>query len=139
MAGRDKGIYVLEVELQRPLYMLEHELSRGVYLYVGRAMNGLSIRLSRYMKSIKKPHWHVDWLLMSGRLLEVASALTNDPKMEHELACLLASSHEYVPRFGSSDDDCPSHLFRGEIGDAVNAMKILGLEPRIYRVQQDWQ
>lgn len=128
----------MEIELQRPLYMLGLELGRGIYLYVGRAMNGLPVRLSRYMKPITRPHWHVDWLLMNGRLLEVASALTNDPGMEHELACLLASAHEYVPRFGSSDDDCPSHLFKGEIDDAVNAMKRLGLEPRVYRVQ-GWQ
>ncbi len=92
-------------------------------------MNGLSVRLGRYMRPITKPHWHVDWLLMAGRLLGgVASALTNDPEMEHKLACLLASSHEYVPRFGSSDDDCPSHLFRGGgMDNAVNAMRTLGL------------
>lgn len=69
MAGRDKGVYVLEIELQLPLHILGRELSRGVYLYVGRAMNGLSVRLGRYMRPITKPHWHVDWLLMAGRLL----------------------------------------------------------------------
>jgi len=131
MAGKNKGVYGLIVSLINKSIVLHHELEPGNYAYIGRAMNGLENRLSRYMKPIRKPHWHIDYLLMIARPIAIVTALTEDPRMEHEAACILASTNKYIRGFGSTDDDCPSHLFMGEADDVVNAFASLGLRPNV--------
>jgi Uri superfamily endonuclease len=78
--------------------------------------------------------WHVDRLLRIGKLEAVVHAETTK---RHE--CAVASriqrvAAEAVPRFGSSDCRCASHLFRLEPDDAVGvarqAMDELGLRPQ---------
>jgi len=39
----------------------------GFYAYAGSAMGGLSKRVSRYLKEIKNPFWHID-AIMPARL-----------------------------------------------------------------------
>lgn len=131
MVGKNKGIYGLIIRLVNKSRVLHYELEPGSYVYIGRAMNGLENRLSRYMKPIHKPHWHIDYLLMIARPMAIVTALTEDPHMEHEAACILASTNKYVPRFGSTDDDCPSHLFMGGADDVINVFASLGLRPNV--------
>jgi Uri superfamily endonuclease len=78
--------------------------------------------------------WHIDRLLRIGKLEAVVRAETTQ---RHE--CAVASrihrvAAEAVPRFGSSDCRCASHLFRVEPDDAVGvarqAMDELGLRPQ---------
>ena len=39
------------------------QFSKGYYAYIGSALNGIENRLKRHMKSDKKLHWHIDYLL----------------------------------------------------------------------------
>jgi Uri superfamily endonuclease len=87
---------------------------RGSYVYVGSALGpgGLASRLSRHLRKGKRLRWHVDYLLERA---EVASVHIQCSK--ERLECrwarqLLAAAPKgvIVPRFGSSDCDCPAHL-----------------------------
>ena len=114
-AHRTPGIYCLMVALPRPcrisvgaLGMIE--FSRGFYAYVGSAMGGLRGRINRHLRREKRVRWHVDYLLEKGRVEEVIYALT-DERLECHLAQRLEGIFRSIPRFGSSDCRCPSHLF----------------------------
>jgi Uri superfamily endonuclease len=89
----------------------------GWLVYAGSAQGsgGLS-RVRRHILfpgSHKKPRWHVDYLLCSPfmHLVGVTCSITPDP-LECALALLLGylPGATPVPRFGSSDCRCPSHL-----------------------------
>jgi Uri superfamily endonuclease len=81
----------------------------GWYVYTGSAKRGLRARIERHLRSEKKMRWHIDYLLRRARTLEV---LTFTDRTECELAALLFArgGRIIVPRFGSSDCRCPSHL-----------------------------
>ncbi len=83
---------------------------RGFYLYVGSAKNGLKNRISRHLKKEKKKHWHIDYLLEHGDIVDVKVKLGGS-----EEECLLAKKvrdfTEPIPDFGSSDCRCKAHLF----------------------------
>jgi len=92
---------------------------RGVYIYVGSAMSGLEPRLARHLRTSKGEgrvvKWHIDHLL-SHHATRIESIYTMEGavKRECEIAALVARAGEPVPRFGSSDCRCPSHLYRVE-------------------------
>jgi Uri superfamily endonuclease len=113
---------------------------RGTYVYVGSALGKTGrARIQRHMDIAAGKRtggfWHVDRLLRIGKLEVVVRAETTQ---RHE--CAVASrmdrvAAEAVPRFGSSDCRCASHLFRLEPDDAVSAvrqaMDELGLHPQV--------
>ena len=41
------------------------------YAYVGSAMNGLEARLSHHLRTEKKPHWHIDYLLREAEIVDI--------------------------------------------------------------------
>ncbi len=84
--------------------------TRGWYAYVGSAMGGLSRRLSRYRKPIERLRWHIDRLLPQGEDLSIVAAESAD-RVECDIARYLAERFDAVPRFGSSDCRCGSHLY----------------------------
>ena len=109
----------------------------GYYMYVGSAKANLTKRIERHKRKRKKMHWHLDYfrghcemiaavpIRTSGLPLESWS-LTHephpsmpsmpDPDIEVSVECALADAvgdiaEWEVPKFGSSDCDCTSHLF----------------------------
>jgi len=110
---------------------------KGYYMYVGSAKANLTKRIERHKRKRKKMHWHIDYfrghcemiagvpIRTSGLPLESWS-LTHepypsmpsmpDPDIEVSVECALADAvgdiaEWEVPKFGSSDCDCTSHLF----------------------------
>jgi Uri superfamily endonuclease len=102
----------------------------GWYVYAGSAQRGLRARIERHLRSKKKMRWHIDYLLRRATLREVLvltdqgwwhrisscawDRLKTCPTIptECELAAFLLArgGRIIVPRFGSSDCRCSSHL-----------------------------
>ena len=110
-----KGIYTLIIELDTSRTITIGKRGRisftaGYYAYVGSALNGLEARIARHLKEEKLLHWHIDYFLQKAQVAEVLWSST-DKKEE----CAIAGYHmqvlQPVPRFGSSDCRCTSHLF----------------------------
>jgi len=110
-----KGSYVLLIELTEEQTITTGSLKaiyfpRGYYAYVGSAMGGFKSRLNRHLKSNKKPHWHIDYLLEKASISEIILCETND-RVECTIAQALNGQFDFIPGFGSSDCKCHSHLF----------------------------
>jgi len=110
-----KGSYVLLIELTKEQTITTGSLKaiyfpRGYYAYVGSAMGGFKSRLNRHLRSDKKPHWHIDYLLEKASISEIILCKTND-RVECAMAQALSCQFDSIPGFGSSDCKCRSHLF----------------------------
>jgi len=110
-----KGSYVLLIELPEEQTITIGSLKaiyfpRGYYAYVGSAMGGFKSRLNRHLKSNKKPHWHIDYLLEKASISEIILCETKD-RAECTVAQVLSHQFDSIPGFGSSDCKCCSHLF----------------------------
>ena len=124
-----KGCYCLVIKLQngkkiRVGKKLEIDFDKGYYVYVGSAMNSLESRLKRHLSSTKKLHWHIDYLLKHGEIVEIIYNL--DKKVECELSQKLSENNEYIQDFGCSDCLCESHLYyfknkKEAIEEVINA------------------
>lgn len=109
----------------------------GYYAYVGSALNGLQSRISRHLKTGKKLHWHIDYLLQKATVKSIVLAKT-EKRIECGLAELFSEKFGRITDFGSSDCHCRSHLFYGENKEnlektAGEALKTRGLSPEIRR------
>lgn len=88
---------------------------KGYYIYVGSALGsgGLKSRIRHHLKVSPNPHWHVDYFRRKAVPLEVwVSEQTR--KQEHDWAFALNQLKDTnfpAPGFGSSDCNCPTHLF----------------------------
>jgi len=84
---------------------------KGYYVYAGSARLNLTKRIERHLRRRKQFHWHIDYLrdrAESCRALPVRSS----QDLEHDLARTLGNLADWtIPRFGSSDCTCPTHLF----------------------------
>jgi Uri superfamily endonuclease len=110
-----KGIYTLVITLTTSTTISVGKLGnisfpKGYYAYVGSALNNLEARIARHLKEKKLLHWHIDYFLQKAQVEEVVWGSTD--KNEE---CAVAGHHLQVllpvPRFGSSDCRCRSHLF----------------------------
>lgn len=86
------------------------ELKAGYYAYIGSALGGLEKRVERHLAGDKKIHWHIDYLLTKGRVIDVVQGETKE-RMECAVAGELSKHLTSVADFGSSDCTCHSHLF----------------------------
>lgn len=89
-------------------------LHPGCYVYVGSAFGtgGLRARISHHLRVALRPHWHIDYLRRRAR--PEAVWYISGARREHEWAELIGTMRgAAVPMlgFGSSDCDCPAHLF----------------------------
>ena len=133
-----KGSYVLLIELTEEQTITTGSLKaiyfpRGYYAYVGSAMGGFKSRLNRHLKSNKKPHWHIDYLLQKASISEIILCETND-RMECTIAQVLNGQFDSIPGFGASDCKCRSHLFLAtdKMKPSIMAtLSSLGMEPRL--------
>lgn len=118
MAGVEKaaGLYIAVFHLSRMRRIRVGKLGtfdfvRGIYYYVGSAKSNRQARLERHARRDKPLRWHVDYLSIQARML--GAVLVDDPSWtECALAGEVGRIHPCpVPRFGSGDCRCPSHLF----------------------------
>nr|WP_319377116.1 GIY-YIG nuclease family protein [uncultured Methanoregula sp.] len=136
----DKGIYCLVFFCPgctvRVGALGEIAFRKGWYIYVGSALGtGGLARLERHIalshNKDKRPKWHVDYLSTDSRfVLRLAVHAVTEERLECRLADALAGAA--IPGFGSSDCDCPSHLFyrtRNPVNEIEYAFRSLGLEP----------
>jgi len=130
-----RGSYLLIICLDRPARIRigakgVFSFPAGWYVYAGSAKKGLRARIERHLRSKKKMRWHIDCLLRRATVREVLAftdlgrwhrisscawdRLKTCPTIPTEcrLAALLLArgGRVVVPRFGSSDCRCPSHL-----------------------------
>ena len=110
-----RGSYILLIQLSEQHTInignlgTIHFLS-GYYAYVGSAMKGFKSRLSHHVKVNKKVHWHIDYLLSEASIREIILCETRE-RAECIIAQALGQQFDSIPRFGSSDCRCKSHLF----------------------------
>ncbi len=114
--AQDSGSYIFIMRLTRDRRLRigglgEVRFRKGYYLYVGSAKTNLSKRIERHRRTIKKHHWHIDYLRAAA---EYHAALP--VRASSDLECGIASELEKlsewsVPGFGSTDCGCRSHLF----------------------------
>jgi Uri superfamily endonuclease len=91
------------------------DLRPGWYAYSGSAFGpgGLRARCRHHLRRPTRPHWHMDYLRTVASLRAIW--FTPDAAhREHQWAEMIGSLPEArtpIPRFGSSDCTCASHLF----------------------------
>ncbi len=112
----DRGAYIIVLKLSRPGTIDVGGLGRvsfkkGFYIYVGSARKGLGKRILRHRRRIKRPFWHIDYLRGVCEFLYSLPVRTSDDIECHLAGEILKLSDRYVHGFGSSDCNCPSHLF----------------------------
>lgn len=83
---------------------------KGFYVYIGSALNNLDKRIKRHLRSDKKFHWHIDYLLEKSEIIEVYFK-ENMIKEECDVAQQFSQNFERISGFGCSDCSCNSHLF----------------------------
>ncbi len=111
------GAYVLVFDLGEDERIIVGRLGTfdfqaGRYAYVGSAMNGLEARIRRHLRPEKRRRWHIDYLL-DGAAVAMVVAVPGGAELECAISWRLAAhtgSRQPVPKFGSSDCRCRSHL-----------------------------
>lgn len=114
-----KGIYVLIINVIEDIQVRvgalgKIEFRKGTYAYVGSAQKGLENRVKRHINGFRKSNfWHIDYLLENcfTEVLEVFYKGA-DKSMECQIAKNLMKQDNLVKKFGCSDCNCKSHLFK---------------------------
>ncbi|DAC72362.1 MAG TPA: GIY-YIG nuclease family protein [Thermoplasmata archaeon] len=112
-----KGVYLLLMRLPKSTALTVGKLGsihfeKGDYAYVGSALNGLDQRIQRHLRTNKKVHWHIDYLLPYTEIVSVFYK-ENNQREECSIAQTLENNFASIPGFGCSDCTCASHLFSG--------------------------
>ena len=120
-----KGTYILVIRLFEDSKIKigsigKLDFFKGYYLYLGSAMGNkgsttLENRVKRHVlaSNRKRIFWHIDYLLNNKN--SVITRIYLIPSISR-LECIVSkeisrSSDNFIRKFGSSDCDCPSHLF----------------------------
>jgi Uri superfamily endonuclease len=121
----EKGTYILLIFVTDVLKVSVGELGvkifwPGYYTYTGSALgkgaSSLLNRLARHLKTAKKKHWHIDFLLPNTHVnIEAIIVISSNRKLECEVNQLLREKIKAkvtIPKFGASDcqKKCGSHL-----------------------------
>ncbi|MEW6565024.1 MAG: DNA/RNA nuclease SfsA [Spirochaetota bacterium] len=117
LAEENRGSYLLVLELPDSVQVDVGSLGpvafkAGWYVYSGSAQKNLTQRIGRHLRHVRKqPHWHLDYLTPhAGKI--VGLPIASYENLECELAAELEKiGGTGVPRFGSTDCSCGSHLF----------------------------
>jgi len=110
-----KGSYLINIYLKKDTKITVGRLGnlkfhKGNYIYVGSALNGFEQRINRHLRKMKKIHWHIDYLLKYGQIINVFYK-ESEKKEECLIAKKLNNIFPSIPDFGCSDCNCESHLF----------------------------
>ncbi|OPZ95127.1 MAG: Sugar fermentation stimulation protein A [Planctomycetes bacterium ADurb.Bin412] len=117
LAEENRGSYLVVLELPDSVQVDVGSLGpvafkAGWYVYSGSAQKNLTQRIGRHLRHVRKqPHWHLDYLTPhAGKI--VGLPIASYENLECELAAELEKiGGTGVPRFGSTDCSCGSHLF----------------------------
>jgi Uri superfamily endonuclease len=84
---------------------------KGYYVYTGRAARGLQKRVERHLRREKRRHWHIDYLLEKGNIVDVVyfAGRMDECIINMNLFKRLKGARQ-INGFGSSDCKCKSHL-----------------------------
>ncbi len=117
LAAENRGSYCVAVELAGPERIEVGALGvidfpAGRYVYCGSAQRNLAQRTARHARRTrKKVRWHLDYLTPYASRIDTYPIASWD-NLECRLAeALREAGGTPVPRFGSSDCRCPSHLY----------------------------
>jgi len=127
-----KGTYLLLMILPKdtPIGVGKHGLlhfKKGCYAYVGSALNGLDQRIQRHLRTDKKTHWHIDYLLPFTEIVEILYK-ENNRREECSIAQTLERNFAGIPGFGCSDCSCTSHLFFGSFDKIIQIVSSLHMD-----------
>lgn len=127
-----KGSYILLIHLNQDRSLQvgkKHILlfKKGYYVYVGSALNGIEQRIHRHLRSKKRIHWHIDYLLKYGKIKHVFYKESRR-KEECEIAAFFARKLASIKGFGCSDCRCKSHLFYGSQKTISSIIQELGMK-----------
>jgi Uri superfamily endonuclease len=127
-----KGAYLLVIKLPVPVTIRIGRkgpiaFKQGCYAYIGSALNGLDQRIHRHLRTGKKLHWHVDYLLGHACVTQVFIK-ENDLREECKLVESFHDIFEEIPGFGCSDCSCSSHLFFGPETTFEHTANSLGMK-----------
>lgn len=156
------GVYSLIIEVQLPQKLKigalgNIEFKKGYYVYVGSALGkgptSLRGRIGRHLSRVKKPFWHIDYLLNSPEGVKVAAFVVSptDKRMECSIAFVIKDGYPSkalpIKGFGSSDclTGCHGHLFYlaevERLDEALEIVRIahrsVGLSPRAILVERN--
>ena len=114
-----KGVYLLIINIIKDIKVIigalgKIEFEKGMYAYVGSAQKGLENRVKRHLYGLNKRNfWHIDYLLENNftEVLDVFYRIADKP-MECKMAKNLMNQGNMVRKFGCSDCNCQSHLFK---------------------------
>jgi Uri superfamily endonuclease len=126
-----KGSYILLIDVKKDINidigkLGKLQFKKGFYVYVGSALNNLESRINRHLKSDKKTHWHIDYMLKFADIIDVFFK-ENSRKEECSLSYEFKKRLHFIKDFGCSDCKCKSHLFFGnykEIKAIINKLKM---------------
>jgi len=87
-------------------------------------MRTLNKRINRHLRKKKQARWHIDYLTAEADKITAVPIISSE-----DLECRLAKqlqpiADDQIKRFGSSDCNCPSHLFYFENNPLENALFI---------------
>lgn len=112
-------ILILSVRCRLELLVLNKliKLNPGIYIYLGSSLGsgGALSRILYHLSRKKSGRWHIDKLTMSPCTEVEAFFLVHHvcTDCESDLAELLVTEFDYIPKFGSTDKPKdPSHLFK---------------------------
>jgi Uri superfamily endonuclease len=120
-----KGSYILIINLPKSQNILvgrlgEIHFAAGWYAYVGSAMIGFQARLPHHLRRIKKPHWHIDYLLIAASIENILT-FESQTKLECQISERLSRQFNCIPGFGCSDCNCRSHLYFSDSFDRLDS------------------
>jgi len=122
LKNSQKGIYQLLIYLGKGINIIvgskgKKFFPKGYYLYTGSAKNGLRSRVRRHLRKGKKLFWHIDYLLRYGKIVDIF-LYSENKRSECEINQRMLSQKNVkiiMPRFGSSDCRCETHLVYAEL------------------------
>lgn len=112
-----KAVYALIIQVENTTCIRLGSLGNvlfniGMYAYVGSAQSNLNQRINRHLRKEKKLFWHIDYLLNNDKTKIMKVFIKKGIKKEEcNLAKLIGIKGIAIPKFGSSDCRCKSHLF----------------------------
>jgi Uncharacterized conserved protein len=111
-----KGSYILIIKNNKEIKIKigkigKRKFKKGYYIYIGSAKRKYKSRILRYIKRIKRKHWHIDYLISNKNVVIIGFILAFN-KSECEIAEFFYNNKlQYVNKFGCSDCQCKSHLY----------------------------
>lgn len=142
------GTYALLLELHQPTELRVGRLGRmrfdsPFYLYFGSAFGpgGLGARLKHHLQPTGRAHWHIDYLRQAAGVLGVwhtRDTAALECSWANAASALRGAS--LVPRFGSSDCRCHSHLLAVQRLPSLSTFRrhLNASRPGCARIRQLW-